>query len=59
MSRFFKWSLRYEDNIKMNLREIGVVDLIHLALNRNQWRAIVNTAMNILNTQKARNVLVC
>jgi hypothetical protein len=39
-----------EDNIKMNLEEIGYedVDWIHLAQNRDQWRAVVNTAMNIL-----------
>jgi hypothetical protein len=37
------------DNIKMNLREIvwGFMDLIHLAQDRNQWRTLVNTAMNL------------
>jgi ribosome biogenesis protein Nip4 len=39
---------RWEDNIKKNLREIGFegVDWIHLAQDRNQWRALVNTVMN-------------
>jgi hypothetical protein len=39
----------WEDNIKMDLREIGWggVDWIDLAQDRNQWRALVNTAMNL------------
>jgi hypothetical protein len=32
------------DNIKMYLREIGWIDL---AQDRDQWRALVNTAMNL------------
>jgi hypothetical protein len=37
------------DNIKMNLREIGwgVMDWIDLAQDKDQWRALVNTVMNI------------
>jgi hypothetical protein len=33
----------------MNLREIGWedVDWIHLAEDRDQWRALVNTVMNL------------
>jgi hypothetical protein len=40
---------RWEDNIKMNLREIGFrdVDWIHLAQDRDRWRALVNTVMNL------------
>jgi transcription termination factor 2 len=40
---------RWEDNIKMDLREIGIegVNWIHLAQDRVQWRAFVNTAMNL------------
>jgi hypothetical protein len=40
---------RWEDNIKMDLREIGFgdVDWIHLALDRDTWRAVVNTVMNL------------
>jgi hypothetical protein len=36
---------RWEDNIRINLREIGWegVDWIYLAQNRDQWRALVNT----------------
>jgi hypothetical protein len=41
---------RREDNIRMDLREIGwkVVEWIHLAQDRDQWRALVNTLMNLL-----------
>jgi hypothetical protein len=37
------------DNIKMDLREIGwgVMDYIGVAQNRDQWRALVNTVMNL------------
>jgi hypothetical protein len=42
-------TLRWEDNIRMDLREIGWegVNWIHLAQDRDQWRALVNTVMNI------------
>jgi hypothetical protein len=38
------------DNIKMNLREIGwdCMDWIDLAQDRYQWRALVNTGMNLM-----------
>jgi hypothetical protein len=35
------------DNIKMDLREIGSMDWIDLAQNGDQWRALVNTVMNL------------
>jgi hypothetical protein len=40
---------RWEDNIKTNLREIGFgdVDWIHWAQDRDRWRALVNTVMNL------------
>jgi hypothetical protein len=40
---------RWEDNIKMDVREIGwdVNDCINLAQDRDQWRTIVNTVMNL------------
>jgi hypothetical protein len=39
---------RWEDNIRMDIREIGwVMDWINLAQNRDQWRALVNTVMNL------------
>jgi hypothetical protein len=42
-------SCRWVDNIKMDLREIGCdgVNWIHLAQNTDQWRALVNTLMNL------------
>jgi hypothetical protein len=40
---------RWKDNIRMNLREIvwEVVGWIHLSQDRDQWRAVVNTIMNL------------
>jgi hypothetical protein len=40
---------RWEDNSKMDLREIGWGDMewIYLAQDRDQWRALVNTVMNL------------
>jgi hypothetical protein len=40
---------RWVDNIKMYLRELGWdgMDWIELALDRDQWRALVNTVMNL------------
>ena len=35
---------RWEDNIKMDLQE---VDWIELAQDRDRWRALVNTVMNL------------
>jgi hypothetical protein len=40
---------RWVDNIKIYLRKIGwdVKDWIDLGKNRDQWRALVNTVMNL------------
>jgi hypothetical protein len=40
---------RWVDNIKTDLREIGWVgmDWIELVQERDQWRALVNTVMNL------------
>jgi hypothetical protein len=40
---------RLEDGIRMDLREIGweSVEWIQLAQDRDRWRALVNTAMNL------------
>ena len=40
---------RWEDNSKMDLQEVGfgAIDWIELALDRERWRAPVNTVMNI------------
>ena len=41
---------RWEDNIKMDLREVGCggADWIDLAQDRDRWRAVVYTVMNLL-----------
>ena len=40
---------RWEDNIKVDLQEIGCVgiDWIELAQDRDRWRAFVNAVMNL------------
>jgi hypothetical protein len=40
---------RWEDNIKMDLQEVGCegVDWIELARDRDRWRALVNAVMNL------------
>jgi hypothetical protein len=40
---------RWDDNIKMDLREIGIdgENWIQLAQDRVQWRDFVNTVMNL------------
>jgi hypothetical protein len=40
---------RWEDNIKTDLRDIGIdgANWIRLARDRVQWRAFVNTVMNL------------
>jgi hypothetical protein len=40
---------RWEDNIKIDIRKIGIdgANWIRLAKDRVQWRAFVNTVMNL------------
>jgi hypothetical protein len=40
--------LRWADKTELDLREIkwGGIDWIHLARDRDRWRALVNTVMN-------------
>jgi len=39
---------RWEDNIKMDLREVGGIgDWMELAQDRDRWRALVKTVMNL------------
>jgi hypothetical protein len=40
---------RWEDNIRMDLQEVGCggMDWIGLAQDRDRWRAIVNAVMNL------------
>ncbi|KAJ4446228.1 hypothetical protein ANN_12922 [Periplaneta americana] len=55
---------RWEDNIKMDLREVGYEDRdwINLAQDRDQWRAYVRAAMNlrlVYTTAAVRLFSVC
>ena len=40
---------RWEDNIKVDLQEVGCggMDWIDLAQDRDRWRAVVNAVMNL------------
>jgi hypothetical protein len=44
-----RFRLRWEDNIKMDLRGTGIdgANWIQLAQDRVQWQACVNTVMNL------------
>jgi hypothetical protein len=44
-----KTTRRHVDNVQLDLREIGWggMDRIDLVLDRDQWRDVVNTAMNL------------
>jgi len=40
---------RWEDNVKMELEEVGCRDMewIHLVQNTDRWRAVVHAVMNL------------
>ena len=40
---------RWEDNIKMDLQEVGCGDMdrIHLTQDRDRWRTLVSAVMNV------------
>jgi hypothetical protein len=50
---------RWEDNIRMDLREIGWegVDWMHLAQDRDQWRALMDTVMKLRVLENAGKFL--
>jgi hypothetical protein len=50
---------RWRDDIKLDIKEIEWEDMnwIHLAQDRDQWRALVNTVMNIRAPQTAGNLM--
>ena len=50
----------WEDNIKMDLQEVGMGfgDWTELAQDRNRWRALVSTVMNFRVPLNAGNFLI-
>jgi hypothetical protein len=50
---------RWRNKVRMDLREIGWegVDWMHMDQDRDQWRAVVNTAMNLRAPYKAGKFL--
>ena len=50
---------RWEDNIKINLQEVGCggMELIELAQDRDRLRALVNVVMDLRVPQNERNFL--
>jgi len=54
-----KTRCRWEDNIKMDLQEVGCVgmDCIELAYDGGRWRSLVNVVINLWVPQNAGNFL--
>jgi hypothetical protein len=52
---------RWEDNIKMDLQEVGCGGMgwIELAQDRDRWPALVNVVMNLQVPYNAGNFLTC
>ena len=52
MRERYHWTdrCRWEDNIKIDLQEVGCegMDWIELAHDRDRWRALVNAVLNLL-----------
>ena len=50
---------RWEDNIKMDLQEVGCGDMDwnELVQDRDRWRALVNAVMNLQVQENAGNFL--
>jgi len=50
---------RWEDNIKVDLQEVGCegMDWIELVQNRDSWWALVSAVMNLRVPQNARNIV--
>lgn len=57
--KLWKPRRRWEDNVKINLKEIlrEDVDWIHLAENAKKWNIVVNTAINLRIPKEVGNSL--
>jgi hypothetical protein len=51
---------RWEDNIRMNLQEVGCgrMDWIGFVQDRERWRTVVNAVMNLLKTIALYDILL-
>jgi hypothetical protein len=60
-SRFGRPRRRWEDNIKMDLKEVGCegMDWIELAQDRDRWRAVAYAVMNFRVPQNGGSFLTC
>jgi hypothetical protein len=49
----------WEDNIKIDLRDVdwGGIDWLYLALDRDQWMALVDTVINLRSSIKCWEIL--
>ena len=56
---FGRTTRRWEDNIKVDLQEVGkgCRDWMELAQDRDRWRALVSTVMNLWGSKNAGNFL--
>jgi hypothetical protein len=48
---------RWWDNIKMYFKKYDGMDWIHLGQDRDEWRTLVNTVMNLSGSLKCWDIL--
>jgi len=52
-----RWGHRWEDNIKIDLQEVGWKVWIDLVHDRNRWQALMSAVINLQVPQNAGNFL--